>query len=108
MDYASGLPEVQSGEVGFLAAVDCYTGYVIAQPVQAMTSEVSVRFLVEFVLFKYGLPRAIQTDNGTHFAGAFEEVCKRLKIPMHCSTPYFPRSHGKIERVHRLLLDRMR
>ena len=27
---------------------------------------------------------------------------------MHRSTPYFPRSHGKIERVHRLLLDRMR
>ena len=73
-----------------------------------MTSEVSVRFLVEFVLFKYGLPRAIQTDDGTHFSGAFEEVCKRLKIPMHRLTPYFPLSHGKIEHVHRLLLDRMR
>ena len=55
MDYASGLPEVLPGEAGFLVAVDCYTGNVIAQPVGAMTSEVSVRFLVEFMLFKYGL-----------------------------------------------------
>ena len=73
-----------------------------------MISQVSVRFLLVFVLFKYGLPRAIQTYNGIHFAGVFEGVFKRLKIPMHRSSPYFPRSHGKIDRVHRLLLDRMR
>ena len=46
-----------------------------------MTSEVSICFLVEFVLFKYRFHQAKQIDNSTHFAGAFEEVCKKLKIP---------------------------
>ena len=108
LDYVSGLLETQSGDVGFIVAVDCYTGFVMAQPVRAMTASVSVRFLVDFVILQYGLPRAVQTDNGTHFAGSFEEACNKLKIQLHKSTPYFPRSHGKIERVHRLILDRMR
>ena len=49
MDYVSGLPEVQSGDVGVLVAVDAFSGYVIAQPVRVMTAGVSVQFLVNYV-----------------------------------------------------------
>ena len=45
-----GLPEIQTGEVGILAAVDCFTGFVFAEPVKAMTVDVSVNFLVDYLI----------------------------------------------------------
>ena len=73
-----------------------------------MTADVAVHFLISYVVLQYGLPRVIHTDNGTHFAGSFEAACEQLQIKLKKSTPYYPRSHGKIERVHRLVLDRIR
>lgn len=68
MDYVSGLPETQSGDIGLLAAVDYFTGFVVAWLVRALTADVSVHFLVNFIILQYGLPRTLQTDNSKHFA----------------------------------------
>lgn len=52
-----------------MAAVDCFTGFVVAQSVSAKAADVSVKFLVDYLILHFGIPSDVQTENGTHFLG---------------------------------------
>lgn len=82
LDYVSGLPEIQTADMGVLAAVDAFSGFVIAQPVKVMTADVSMQVLVNYVMLYCGMPRVVHADSGTHFAGSFEAACQRLQIKL--------------------------
>ena len=38
------------------------------------TSVATVEFMVNEVILKFGIPQKIQTDNGSHFHGAFQAL----------------------------------
>ena len=43
---------------------------------------------------------SFQSDHGTHFVNPIiKALCRILRINHHLSTPYYPQSNGKIERV---------
>ncbi|CAF4364935.1 unnamed protein product, partial [Rotaria magnacalcarata] len=50
---------------------------------------------------KYGTPKCILTDNGTHFTAAMmTELFKKIGITHLYSTPYHPMTNGQIERFN--------
>ncbi|CAF0983293.1 unnamed protein product [Didymodactylos carnosus] len=53
------------------------------------------------VILKYGTPRCIIPDNGTHFtANIIEELFKQIGVTHLYSTPYHPMTNGQIERYN--------
>ncbi len=108
LDTVVGLPATPRKAVGFVTAIDCFTGYVITEALTSMGAAKTLKFLVNKVICAWGVPQKILTDNGTEFRGVFGETVKNLKIEHKWSTPRYPRSHGKVENVQRLLLDRLR
>ena len=108
LDSVSGLPQTYRKAVAFLTAVDCFTGFCVAQPVRNLTADAAATFFRDRVVFLGGMPSHILTDNGREFMGQFHDAVLECGAVHHYSTPYLPRSHGKIERTQRLLLDRLR
>ena len=106
-DFVTGLPE-SNGRSAFIVGIDAYSGFVRAEPVKKLTADVAKSFFINAFMLVFGVPRVVHTDNGTHFFGSFHDFVTGIGV-RHCfSSPHFPRAHGKVERVHRMLLDQLR
>ena len=84
------------------------TRFPQAIPLRKITAPVIIKALTKlFSLF--GLPRVVQTDQGTNFMSkVFEQVMKQLDIS-HCpSSAYHPESQGALERFHQTLKSMLR
>ena len=61
-----------------LLAVDYVSKWVEAVPTRTTEARVVVRFLRENIFSRYGMPRAIISDQGTHFDNrSFDALLKK-------------------------------
>src|SRR3954466_14017637 len=57
-----------------------------------------VKFLKENIFARFGTPRAIISDGGSHFCNkVFEQVMKKYEITHMIATPYHPQTGGQVE-----------
>ena len=57
------------------------------------------------VIFRFGFPHNIITDNGTNLSqGAMEEFCQREHIRLDVSSVAYPQSNGQAERANQEIL----
>ena len=65
-------------------------------------NKVVVKFLKENIFARFGVPRAIISDNGTHFCNrSFEALMRKYSITHKLSTPYHPQTSGQVEVTNR-------
>ena len=95
------LPTTKRGNQYIIALTDVLSKFVITQAVRDSTAATAARFLTEEVILKYGTPKSILTDNGTHFTAAImSELFKKIGVTHLCTTPYHPMTNGQIERFN--------
>ena len=59
---------------------------------------VVVKFLKDTIFGRFGPPRAIISDGGTHFYNQiFEQLMKKYFITHKVTTPYHPQTSGQVE-----------
>lgn len=62
-------------------AIDYVTKWVEARPIQTTTEHECLKFFKEFVIFRFGIPMVLVSDNGRQFVGLkFEEFLSDLNI----------------------------
>ena len=84
-----------------IAATDILSKFVVTKAVKDCTAQTAARFIKEDIISKFGTPRCILTDNGTHFTASMtEELLKHVGITHLYSTPYHPQTNGQIERYN--------
>ena len=87
-----------------LVAVDKFTKWVEAEPVRKCDAATAVQFMKK-VIFRFGFPHSIITDNGTNLSqGAMEEFCQREHIRLDVSFVAHPQSNGQAERANQEIL----
>ena len=87
-----------------LVAVDKFTKWVEAEPVSKCDAAMAVQFIKK-VIFHFGFPRSIITDNGTNLSkGAMEEFYQREHIQLDVSAVAHPQSNGQAERANQEIL----
>ena len=93
MDFHGPItPSSRRGNRYIIALTDVFSKFVITR---------AARFLQEDVILRYGTPKCILTDNGTHFTSSLmESLLKRLGITHLYCTPYHPQTNGLIERFN--------
>ena len=85
-------------------AVDKFTKWVEAEPVSKCDAATTVQFIKK-VIFRFGFPHSIITDNGTNLSkGAMEEFCQREHIRLDVSSVAHPQSNGQAERANQEIL----
>ena len=79
-----------------LLAVDYVSKWVEAKPTRTNDAKVVVDF-VRFNMFcRFGIPRAIVSDQGTHFCNrSMYALLKKYGVVHKISTPYHPKLMGR-------------
>ncbi|XP_070404067.1 uncharacterized protein [Nothobranchius furzeri] len=86
-----------------VTAHSCTTRFPEAIPLNSITTRSIIRALTHFFSI-FGLPKVIQTDQGTNFKSKlFKQVTKTLGITHVMSSAYHPQSQGALERWHQTL-----
>lgn len=101
MDFMG--PFVNSfGHKYILLAVDYVSKWVEAIPTRNNDHRVVVKFLKQNIFSRFGMPRAIINDGGSHFCNKpMVDLMKKYGIVHKVSTPYHPQTNGQAELANR-------
>ncbi|XP_060126068.1 uncharacterized protein LOC132591460 [Zootoca vivipara] len=84
-----------------LIIVDKFSHWVEGFPTRRATASVVARTLIQEIIPRYGIPRKLDSDQGTHFtAEVAQHVAQALGIKWELHTPYHPESSGQVERMN--------
>jgi len=85
------------------------TGYLEAIPCKDQTAETAATILWERWFMRFGIPKAIVSDQGAAFKGdLFDSMKRLLHIELRNTTAYHPQANGLVEREHKNLKAYMR
>ncbi len=108
VDCVGPLPKAKSGNQFLLTVMCTATRYPEAIPLHKITARAVVKALIKFFT-TFGLPRIVQTDQGTNFLSKLcAQVFKSLNITHRISSAYHPESQGSLERFHQTLKAMLR
>ena len=81
-----------------LLAVDYVSKWVEAIPTRTNDAKVVAQFLRSNIFSRFGTPRALITDNGTHFCNkVIDKVLHKYGVRHRTSLAYHPQSNGQAE-----------
>jgi hypothetical protein len=86
------------GFLYILVAMDYVSKWVEVVACKTNEHRVVVKFLKDTTFARFGTPRAITSDGGTHFCNRiFEQLMKKYFITHKVTTPYHPQTSGQVE-----------
>lgn len=108
VDCVGPLPPSKSGSVYLLTVMCQSTRYPAAFPLRSITTRSVVKALSQFISI-FGIPKVVQSDQGTNFtSNMFQEVLRQLGIRHNKSSAYHAESQGALERFHQTLKSLLR
>ena len=104
LDILGPLP-MGKGQCKFIiVAVDYFTKWAEAEPLATITEQKIRNFVWRAIICRFGIPRALVSDNGKQFDNAkFRDLCAELSIKNYYSSPAHPQSNGQAEVTIRTL-----
>ena len=104
IDHVGPLFESKRGNVYILTAIDVFTRFPFAIPVQDRKAETVARALYENIFQLFSFPSALVSDNAPEFVGkVMTALCDLFHIKHIRTMPYTPMLNGCLERFHRYL-----
>lgn len=101
IDLISLLPITPNKNRWIITAIDYATGWPIARAVAEAMEEEIARFIHEEIFINYGAPREILSDNGINLvSAAVRHYVSQLNARHRTTTPYHPRTNGKVENLN--------
>uniref|UniRef100_A0A3Q1F7N1 Gypsy retrotransposon integrase-like protein 1 n=1 Tax=Acanthochromis polyacanthus TaxID=80966 RepID=A0A3Q1F7N1_9TELE len=103
VDCVGLLPRTNSGNQFLLTVMCVATHFPEAIPLLKITAPAVSKALLKFFT-TFGLPKVVQTDQGTNFLSrTFKDTLQSLGISHSVSSAYHPQSQGALERWHQTL-----
>ncbi|KAK1601636.1 hypothetical protein QYE76_026938, partial [Lolium multiflorum] len=94
-DFMGPFPS-SDGNTHILVAVDYVTKWVEAIPTKSADGETSIKMLVDVIFPRFGVPRYIMTDGGSHFIhGGFRKTLAKYGINHRIASAYHPQTSGQ-------------
>ena len=93
---------VSFGYIYILVGVDYVSKWVKVVPCRAADHKVVLKFLKENIFSRFGVPKAIISDGGSHFCNKpFENLLTKYGVKHKVATPYHPQTSGQVELTNR-------
>jgi transposase InsO family protein len=84
--------------------VDYVSKWVEAMPCRKASTEESIAMIKSMIFTRFGTPRILISDGGTHFTGKnFKKCSSKLGIEHRISTAYHTQTNGQVETSNRQL-----
>ncbi|XP_057837604.1 uncharacterized protein LOC131047836 [Cryptomeria japonica] len=102
LDFIGEISDKSSGRHRWiLVATDYLTKWVEAIPTKQATSKVVIKFLMENIFVRFGVPARIITDNGMYFRSEeFNTFCEKYGSIVSHSSPYHPQGNGVMDKLN--------
>jgi transposase InsO family protein len=85
-----------------LVAVDHATKWVEGIPTTHADAATSIKMIKDIIFPRFGVPRVLSTDGGTHFMeGTFRKILRKYGVTHRVSSPYHPQTSGQVELLNR-------
>ena len=86
------------GKEYILVVVDYVSKWVEAIPTRTNDHRVVNKFIVNNIFSRFGCPKAIISDGGSHFTNSrFRSLIKKYGVQHRVTTPYHPQANGQVE-----------
>jgi transposase InsO family protein len=86
--------------------VDYVSKWVEAMPCRKASTEEFITMIENVIFPRFGTPRILISDGGTHFTGKnFKKCLSKLGIEHRVSTAYHPQKNGQAETSNRQLIS---
>ena len=92
-----------NGHCFILVAIDYFTKWVEAASYKVLNAKKVAMFIKNNLIYRYGVPHEIISDNGSHFEREADQVMKEFKITRHKSSPYRPQTNGAVEAANKTI-----
>ena len=101
IDFMGPFPPSYGFEY-ILLAVDYVSKWVEAKATKRADAKTVVDFVKDQIFSRFGVPRVIISDRGTHFCNrSFEALMKQYHVTHKTSTAYHPQTNGQAELSNR-------
>ena len=101
IDFMGPFP-TSLGYLYILVGVGYVSKWVEAIPYRAADHRVVLKFLKENIFSRFGFPKAIISDGGSHFYNKpFESPLTKYGVKHKVATPYHPQTSGQVELANR-------
>ena len=103
IDFMGPFPS-SFGNQYILVCVDYVSKWVEAIASPTNDGRVVTKFLRKHIFSRFGTPRAIISDGGTHFCNhQFKSLLKKYGVTHKVATPYHPQTSGQVEISNRAI-----
>jgi hypothetical protein len=104
LDLLETFKKVSRGLTHLLVAVDKFTKWIEARPLAKISSK-KVASFVQDIIFRFGVPNSIITNNSTQFTREkFLDFCDDNNIWVDYAVVAHPRLNVQVENVNDLIL----
>jgi hypothetical protein len=87
MDIVGPLPETMNGNKYVLVTIDHYSKWCETWYVKEHDVCTTIKFLEYEVIYMYGMPKYILTDNGNEWMKEFAKICQNYGITHQFTAP---------------------
>jgi hypothetical protein len=95
-------PPSSKGHKFILVATDYFTKWVEAIPIKNVTSGNMIDFVKEHIVYWFGIPQTITTNQGSQFTSReFEEYANSLGIKLLNSSLYYAQANGQAKAANK-------
>ena len=97
-------PAKKSGARYIITATDYLTRWAEAQPVKNCSTATAAKFTFDNILSRFGCPRILMSDQGSHFLNkTIEVLTEEFQVYHQKSTAYHPQANGTVEAFNKIL-----
>jgi hypothetical protein len=104
VDMVGPLRQALGGFTHLLVAVGKFSKWIEARPIVNVRSEEAVSFFTD-IIYRFGIPNTIITDNSTQFTGKKFLFCDYNHICVDWSAIAHSKTHGQVERANDMILQ---
>jgi hypothetical protein len=91
IDFTTCHPTLVRGHCYIIVAVDYFTKWVKAMPTFNNYGETSTLFIFNQIVARFGIPKEIVADHGSHFQNKMmTELTSNIGLMKEHSSPYYP------------------
>ena len=101
IDFMGPFP-TSFGYAYILVGVDYVSKWVKVVPCRAADHKAVLKFLKKNIFSRFGVPKTIISDGGSHFCNKpFENLLSKYGVKHKVATPYHPQTSGQVELANR-------
>ena len=106
IDFVGPLKETPSGNKYILVTMDYFTKWPEAKALKEATGKNVAQFLYKEIICRYGQPKKIISDRGSHFNNEIiKELCRKFEMKHSKTSSYHPQTNGLVERFNQTLCE---